>query len=338
MPLGKRVSQIRSEGKYIENNDRRRQQLDKLGFVWRLRSETQSAIDSVDISFVQIYEALKVYRSEVQPTGPLTVPAEFTVPESTRWPESLRGLPLGRSVQKLRSTSYLNEHPGAEEKLNAIGFQVSAKAAANDARFDNVYAALQRYLEIYGDLLVPQPFEVPSDSQDWPKATWGLRLGARVNAIRSQGTFVKSDPERRQLLDEIGFIWTPPEGEGRKRGRKSKSEIEAEDAKRAIEIDSTEDETQLGGQQQVDDDDLDSFVASFDFSGTDSSAPHQEEDHVSPTWGFEAGADFEEVVAAAKEDAAKQAAMYEYKPPQSLQESLAAAKQRAIEVGIVLEG
>jgi hypothetical protein len=201
-----------------------------------------------------------------------------------------------------------------------------------------VYAALKRYLEIYGDLLVPQPFEVPSDTQDWPRATWGLRLGARVNAIRSQGTFVKSDPERRQLLDDIGFIWTPPEGEGRKRGRKSKSEIEAEDAKRAIEIEGTDNDAPSGGQVELDDDDLDSFVASFDFSGTDSSEPPPEDDHISPTWGFEEGVDFDDVVAAAKEGAAQQASMDEYKPPQSLQESLAAAKQRAIDVGIILEG
>jgi len=338
MPLGKRVSQIRSEGKYIENNDRRRQQLDKLGFVWRLRSETQSAVDSVDISFDQIYEALKVYRNEVQPSGPLTVPAEFTVPETGRWPESLRGLPLGRSVQKIRTEAYLKEHPEAEEKLNSIGFQLSAKIAANDVRFDNVYAALKRYVEIYGDLMVPQPFEVPSDTQDWPKATWGLRLGARVNAIRSQGTFVKSDPERRKMLDDLGFVWTPPEGEGRKRGRKSKSEIEEEDAKRAIEIESLQDDSSPVGRLDFDDDDLDSFVASFDFSGTDSSEEPEEADNIAGrTWGFEEGAEFQEVIAAAKEEAAQNAAD-EYKPPKSLEESLAAARQRALDVGIIEGG
>lgn len=139
-------------------------------------------------------------------------------------------------------------------------------------------------------------------------------------------------------MDEIGFVWTPPEGEGRKRGRKSKSEIEAEDAKRAIEIEGTENSSSPAGQTEFDDDDLDSFVASFDFSGTDSNEPPLEEDYLSPTWGFEAGADFDEVVAAAKVESAQQAAMNDYEPPQSLQDSLAAAKQRAIEVGIVQEG
>lgn len=334
MPLGKRVSQIRSEGKYIENNERRRQQLDKLGFVWRMRSETQSAVDSVEIPFEQIYDALKVYRNEVQPTGTLSVPSEFTVPESDIWPESVRGLPLGRSMQKLRSKAFLRENPGAEEKLVAIGFQISAKMAANDVRFQNVYIALQRYKEIYGDLLVPQPFEVPVDTKEWPKATWGLRLGARVNAIRSQGTFVKANPERRQLLEDLGFVWTPPENERRKRGRKSKAEIEEQDAMRAHEIETSDGEEDFDDE----DDDLDSFVASFDFSGTDSSETSFDNDRISQTWGFEPGSEFQDVVAAAKEEAAQQAAQDEYKPPKSLEESLKIARDMAVSVGIVKEG
>jgi hypothetical protein len=332
MTLGKKVSQIRSQGKYVENNERRRQQLDKLGFVWRMRSETQSAVDSVEIPFDQIYDALKVYRSEVQPTGALSVPIEFSVPESDKWPENLRGLPLGRSAQKLRSKAFLREHPGAEEKLAAIGFQLSSKMAANDVRFQNVYIALQRYKEIYGDLLVPQPFEVPSDTQDWPKATWGLRLGARVNAIRSQGTFIKTNAERRALLDEVGFVWTPPESERRKRGRKSKAELEEADAKRAVDSSAPSGESENTG-----DDDLDSFVASFDFSGTDSSE-EPEEDAISPTWGFEGGSEFQEAVAAAQVEAAQQASQDDYQPKQTLAESLRQARERAVEVGIVQEG
>jgi hypothetical protein len=297
-----------------------------------MRSETQSAVDSVEIPFEQIFDALKIYRDEVQPTGTLDVPSEFTVPDSDIWPESLRGLPLGRSVQKLRSKSFLRENPGAEDKLASIGFQVSAKVAANDARFQNVYIALKRYREIYGDLLVPQPFEVPSDTKEWPKETWGLRLGARVNAIRSQGTFVKANPERRELLEELGFAWTPPEGERRKRGRKSKAEMEDEDVQRAKEIESS------SVPDDFDDEDLDSFVASFDFSGTDSNEDFDDDEQISSTWGFEAGGEFQDVVKTAKEEATQQAAQDEYKPPKSLEESLRIAREMAVSVGIVKEG
>ncbi|GAH06575.1 unnamed protein product, partial [marine sediment metagenome] len=98
--------------------------------------------------------------------------------------------------------------------------------AANDARFNNVYNALVRYQELTGDLLVPQPFVVPAGSKDWDEEFWELRLGARVNAIRSQGTFVKTNPARREQLDTLGFEWELPSA-GKKRGRKKKTEIEA---------------------------------------------------------------------------------------------------------------
>jgi hypothetical protein len=90
-----------------------------------------------------------------------------------------------------------------------------------------VYDALTAYKAVHGDLLVPQPFVIPSNSDSYPEHTWGLRLGARVNAIRSQGTFVKTDPSRREMLDDIGFAWEPPPSlTGKKRGRKRKEEVE----------------------------------------------------------------------------------------------------------------
>ena len=62
-------------------------------------------------------------------------------------------------------------------------------------RFDRLFAALCVYRETYGDVDVPQHFVVPEEGP-WDQSVWGLRLGSRVNAIRSQGTFVKNNPER----------------------------------------------------------------------------------------------------------------------------------------------
>ena len=46
----------------------------------------------------------------------------------------------------------------------------------------------------------------------FPPSTWGLPLGIRVNAIRSNKVFGKEDNkdvgERRARLDEIGFVWS----------------------------------------------------------------------------------------------------------------------------------
>ena len=122
MKLGQKVGSIRETGLYVDKSQKRRQQLEKIGFVWSLRATTDTSI-----SFDQIYDALAVYRAEIKPSGPLTVPTEFTVPDSEPSPESTRGLPLGRSIKQLRSKAYLKENPGAEEKLRQIGFETHKK-------------------------------------------------------------------------------------------------------------------------------------------------------------------------------------------------------------------
>lgn len=338
MKLGFRVGQIRATGKFVGNNQSRRDKLDTLGFVWRARAETMSSVGNPEISFDQIYDALVTYRNVFKPRGDITVPPQFIVPDTDPWPENTRELPLGQCMAKLRTKSFLKKNPGAEEKLAAIGFQMDKKTAAHDVRFQNVYDGLKRYKEIYGDLLVPQPFVVPNKSAEWPEEAWNLRLGARVNAIRSQGTFVNNSPDRKEMLDELGFVWSPPESERRKRGRKSKEE------KEQMEKEAMEAVSQEGGSPKLDsgDDaqdevvDVESLMSSFDFSAT--SGDSSGEESIAPTWGFEGGRELPELVTAAQEEAAQQAAQDEYKPPLNLEESLAEAKLRAIEVGVVEEG
>ena len=225
LKLGQRVAAIRSTGKYVEDDKERRKVLDDLGFLWRLRAPSPDK--NMDVSFDQIYDALVTYRNEIQPEGSLNVPSNFIVPTYDPWPESCRGMPLGKKIPTVRSKAYLKANPGALEKLNKIGFEFDGKVAANDQRFQLVYDALIKYKEINNDLLVPQPFVVPEQSDEWPEETWGLRLGARVNAIRSQGTFVNGNPSRKEMLDQLGFEWELPSSTGKKRGRKKKNESEA---------------------------------------------------------------------------------------------------------------
>ena len=230
------MAAIRSTGRYVQNNEARRKILDDMGFPWRVR--VPSAGRKLDgIAFEQVYDALTVYRDEVQPQGTLDISPNYVVPDCDPWPDSTRGLPLGKILPTVMSRSYLKNNPQAGGMLKKLGFRVEAKSASNDLRYQKVYDALVKYKELYGDLLVPQPFTVPDGSDDWPENTWGLRLGARVNAIRSQGTFVKTDPLRKEELDDLGFVWDPPSTEGKKRGRKKKSEVEAEATDDAPESD-----------------------------------------------------------------------------------------------------
>merc|ERR1712185_665441 len=78
-------------------------------------------------------------------------------------------------------------------------------------RFERLFNALKMYKELYGTLDVPQHFIIPED-EPWEEEVWGLRLGSRVNAIRSQGTFVKNNPSRREMLTDLGFRWETEAG------------------------------------------------------------------------------------------------------------------------------
>ena len=74
-------------------------------------------------------------------------------------------------------------------------------------RWEEVLTALRAYQEVHGDLEVPMPFVVPSGAP-WPEEAWGMKLGGRVNNIRSsQEIYVKDNPERRAELDALGFRW-----------------------------------------------------------------------------------------------------------------------------------
>jgi hypothetical protein len=320
MKLGHRVAAIRSTGKFIQNDEGRRKLLEDMGFLWRLRTVSQDK-SMKGITFQQIYDAVEMYKQEMKKDeeGPLTIPVTFVVPDSDPWPMTTRGLPLGKKISMMKGKTFLTKNPEVALKLQEFGLELDSKTAVNDSRFEKVYDALKRYKELNGDLLVPQPFVVPDNTEEWPESTWGLRLGARVNAIRSQGTFVNANPARKQSLDEIGFVWTPPPTErGRKRGRKKKEEMDAEEAQFVEAGAPPSTETTIAAMDNL-------FGPSFDF-GNDNGNGLKE----NSKWGL----DGEPLIDQREEEDA--AADGEYVEPLNLDATLKAAQERAIEAGIIL--
>lgn len=347
--LGKVVATIRATGKYLDAAElmepvttARRQALEELGFVWRMRQDT-STIPPEQVPMDQLYRALLAYREIIvgRRAGgqSWSVPPTFYIPDLDPWPETVRGLPLGQQLNNLKRR--LSKNKELKDRFQSLGLDIledkdtnSELLSANDIRFQNVYEALKTYKRIYGDLLVPQPYVVPK-TNDWPKETWGLRLGARVNAIRSQGTFVNNNPERRELLDDLEFVWSTPKEVSRRRGRKSSSDFDDENQDREIddEVEQQEDFEESGEEEwNIAGGDMDSlfdesfdFVKDFDFSA-DGGKP-------SPTWGLvEGGGSMAETIAPSQDEAP---AEDDYTEPQSLEESLALAFERALEVGVV---
>jgi hypothetical protein len=69
-----------------------------------------------------------------------------------------------------------------------------------------VVPALVAYKNTHGHLNIAQSFVVPS-VDPWPEKTWELKLGTVINTIRTSSYFVKTDPGRRQWLQDEGFVF-----------------------------------------------------------------------------------------------------------------------------------
>jgi len=136
--------------------------------------------------------------------GHLNVPSFFVIPKnesSTDWPTQMHGLKLGYNVRQIRK-GFRHTAPAQTARLREIGLDFSR--SSRQQNFDITLRALDTHNRLFGDLLVPRYFVVPTGDDSWPRDTWGLKLGSRVNSIRA-GTSCNSVKQRAQLK-EIGFI------------------------------------------------------------------------------------------------------------------------------------
>lgn len=151
-----------------------------------------------------MYDALVIYKQHIDEN--LCIPSTFVIPndniddDNKIWPNELLGLKLGLLVQSMRNENkFVFGHQDRIDMLNKLNFpweDLSSRSAYSKQRFELIYEAMIVYKNIYNDLFVPQLFVVPKESP-WPESTWGLKLGSRVNAIRSHGTFIANSPDRR---------------------------------------------------------------------------------------------------------------------------------------------
>ena len=200
IPLGKTVNRIRQRNDFLlnpANSYERRQQLDRMGFIWNCHDE----------SFWKFYIALRRYRllyNQEQPT--LCVPTNYCVPSNTTdWPPELWGYPLGLRCRDVIHYNHYQIHkdPHRRQLLTELGLQRSTYR-----NWLQISHAAALYSRLHNrTLLVPLNFCVP---ETWPTpALWGLPLGARLQDIRVKGTYLKGPegPARRRQLEALGFVW-----------------------------------------------------------------------------------------------------------------------------------
>ena len=169
LTLGNSVNRIRSRGDFLRgpNSFSRRDQLDRIGFVW----------DPQEERFQKFCIALRAFgRIEQQKNGPkkagaLKVPSTFVIPhDDGEWPKNLWGYKLGVKCSQVRQKElYVKGHPDRLKVLADIGFQFGG----NDSLswLEVVHAAAiysqmnNRQLEVPQSFVVPAPPKMVSMSE-----------------------------------------------------------------------------------------------------------------------------------------------------------------------------
>ena len=186
LPLGTLVQNIRHGKSNISSHQY--QQLREMGFLFKDVKK--------EIFMNDTLHALEIYR---EINGHCNVPNAFEIPsslyddnenESCRWPEKLKGLPLGSRVKAIRQRKLILDEE-IITKFDELGFVFNVRKESNK----KLLKACRLYIDLHvakdgGKLPVeiPDNFKVRNDSYDWPTELWGYNIGAKLKYLKSAGT------------------------------------------------------------------------------------------------------------------------------------------------------
>jgi hypothetical protein len=165
---------------YHKNNKLRldrKERLDEIGFAWKVDS-TAARVSGEDKKWDQQYEKLVQFKRKRE---------HCIVPNRHEQDKS-----LGIWVDTQRTIYRKNElRQDRKRLLNEIGFVWKN----NDTLWDQRYEKLVEFKRINGNCMVPRRYK-----QD-------KSLGAWVGTQRTDHKNNKMRPDRKRILDEIGFAW-----------------------------------------------------------------------------------------------------------------------------------
>jgi shikimate 5-dehydrogenase len=191
--LGSITSSIRSSNAWKDH----RLELEELGFDYSSQEVN---------SFEDIYKAFETYKRLNNINGLFRVPHRFVVPiNDVNWPKETWGMNLGSITGRIRSSNHWKDH---RLELEELGFDYSLNKKRYE--FEDIYKAFEAYKSfnnINGLFTVPINFEIPFNDDNWPKETWGMKLGNITGRIRSSNAW----KHNRLELEELGFDYSSQE-------------------------------------------------------------------------------------------------------------------------------
>jgi hypothetical protein len=167
--LGKVVNSVRCR---IKDDATRKSTLDAMGFVWNTK----------DAAFDKFIEELKIY---IHREGNAAVQSVHVTPS---------GYKLGQYSSNIRSGNVRSNGP-RRETLDSLGFVWDI----GEYEWNAVVSNLNDFKNREGHLNISYSYVSPN----------GYKLGTVITGIRSVGNFINGREDRRAILDEIGFVWSP---------------------------------------------------------------------------------------------------------------------------------
>jgi hypothetical protein len=170
--LGRRVAQIRKGEIYT--SDEHRECLASIGLIMPSNSDSDIETGGAEDE------------DEVEECSSEKVPKKSTGDHSSHKEQKQK------QEQELKQGSELHK-------------QLSAKEHSREDSFHKILSALKAHDNLFGDMLVPRYFIVPSE-EPWPVCVWGMQLGNRVRNIRAKTAYNK--PHYHQILIDLGFCFS----------------------------------------------------------------------------------------------------------------------------------
>ena len=175
--LGRRVAQIRKGEIYT--SDEHRECLASIGLIMPSNSDS-----NIEMSGEEEEEEVEVEEEC----------------SSEKVPKKSTGEHSSHKEQKLKQERERELKQGLE-----LHKQLSAKEHSSEDSFYKILTALKAHDNLFGDMLVPRYFIVPSE-EPWPLCVWGMQLGNRVRNIRAKTAYNK--PHYHQTLIDLGFCFS----------------------------------------------------------------------------------------------------------------------------------
>jgi hypothetical protein len=183
MSLGKWVNKQRHvHTNHVMLSDRK-DLLDEIGFIWRYRVEYKSAIVSItdELRHTKWYNQYEKLVEFERTNGHCIVPRRYE-----------QDMALGQWVINQRS-SHTNDkiRHDRKELLDEIGFAWNA----DESRWNQQYEKLVEFKRRNGHCMVTRRYEQDNSLYNW---------------VQSQRTYHinnKMRPDRKELLDELEFLW-----------------------------------------------------------------------------------------------------------------------------------